>query len=454
MKKNLAYTAFVALILLLCLIPSAGMLFNGRAETGGNEILAVMPSLRGPDGALNTDYLSDLTAYAGDNYFLRQRLVTAWSALNQKLLHTSITDSVLLGRDGWLYFAETLGGYTGAETLSSREISSAAHNLALMAEYAQGRGARFLFTVAPNKNTVYPEHMPDLPVFSPERSAGALAAALAEEGVPYLDLISVFASQDETLYFTQDSHWNSKGAALVAESINAALDREGTRYFHDGSFSPEDDHLSDLYAMLYPTSTWRETDMKYDGELVFDYDVPIRDANSITIMTTGQGEGSLLMFRDSFGNLLYPYMADGFEHALFSRGADYRLDLIAEREADCVVIELVERNLDYLLRYVPVMPAPVREAPETERELDGHFSLEVEPSRDMEGYVLLKGALPESLPAYSSVLLCTGRDCYEAFQLKDGHFALYVPEDTLTGDQFTVLLAGEDGGMFSIPALL
>ena len=110
MKKNLAYTAFVALILLLCLIPSAGMLFNGRAETGGNEILAVMPSLRGPDGALNTDYLSDLTAYAGDNYFFRQRLVTAWSALNQKLLHTSITDSVLLGRDGWLYFAETLGG--------------------------------------------------------------------------------------------------------------------------------------------------------------------------------------------------------------------------------------------------------------------------------------------------------------------------------------------------------
>ena len=453
MKKKWGYAVFVALILLLCLIPSVGMLLAGQSETGGNEVLAAPPSLHSRDGSLNTGYLTDLTDYAEDNYFLRQRFVTAWSALNQKVLGTSIADNVLLGRDGWLYFADTLDDYTGADLMGSQEITSAAHNLALMAEYSRSQGAQFLFTIAPNKNTVYPEQMPNLPVFSRERNAGALAAALAEEGVPYLDLAVAFDAQEEILYFTQDSHWNSKGAALAADYINTALHRDGRRYFYGGSFSPRADHLSDLYAMLYPAGAWLETDMKYDGELVFDYDAPIRGADNITIMTTGQGHGSLLMFRDSFGNLLYPYMADSFEHALFSRSAAYRLDMTAGREADCVVIELVERNLDYLLQYVPVMPAPVREAPVPEREMDGRPALDVSPSRDMEGYVLVKGALPESLPDFSSVLLRTEGSCYEAFQLQDRSFALYVPEDALGGN-LTILVTTDAGAAFSLPAAL
>lgn len=451
MKKKWGYTAFVALFLLLCLIPSAGMFFAGRSETGGNEVLAALPSLHNRDGALNTAYLNDLTDYAEDNYFLRQRFVTAWSALNQNILHTSIADNVLLGRNGWLYFADTLDDYTGANPLGRQEISSAARNLALMAEYSRSQGAQFLFTIAPNKNTVYPEQMPDLPIFSRERNSASLAAALTEEGVPYLDLAVAFAPQEEVLYFTQDSHWNSKGAALAADYINAALRRSGRSYFYGGSFSPQADHLSDLYAMLYPTGTWLETDMKYDGELVFDYDAPIRGADNITIMTTGQGRDSLLMFRDSFGNLLYPYMADNFEHALFSRSAAYRLDMIAGREANYVIIELVERNLDYLLRYVPVMPAPAREAPAQPQELDGNSFLKVTPSRDMEGYMLVEGTLPEPLPDFSSVLLRAGGGCYEAFQLEDRGFALYLPEDALTGS-LTVLVTAEEGGAFSIPA--
>ena len=105
-----------------------------------------------------------------------------------------------------------------------------------------------------------------------------------------------------------------------------------------------------------------------------------------------------------------------------------------------MVIELVERNLDYLLRYVPVMPAPVRELPATARAVDGISALETEASRDMEGYILVKGTLPESLPDVSSVLLRTEWGCYEVFRLEDGAFALYVPEDALAGEEPTVLV--------------
>ena len=36
-------------------------------------------------------------------------------------------------------------------------------------------------------------------------------------------------------------------------------------------------------------------------------------------------EGSLVMYRDSFGNALLPYMADAYANAYFSRGIPYQL---------------------------------------------------------------------------------------------------------------------------------
>ncbi len=455
MKKNGGYILFIVLILLACMVPSVGMFFGEEAETGGNEVLTPPPSLHDRDGALNTSYLTDLSSYAEDNYFLRQQFVTLWSAINQNLLGTSIADNVLLGRGGWLYFTETLNDYTGIDCLSEREIFSAAHNLALMAEYCQSQGAQFLFTIAPNKNSVYPDYMPDVPVFSLRRNADALYDALETDGTPCLRLSDAFESADDILYFTQDSHWNSKGAALAADWINAALGQNTGRSYYGDAFAPEADHLSDLYSMLYPAGKRLETDYKYTGELSFTYDAPIRSAKDMTIMTTGQGNGSLLMFRDSFGELLYPYLADSFSNALFSRSAAYRLDLIEERQADYVVIELVERNINYLLQYVPVMPAPVRDAPEavSPPENPAPPALDVAPSRDLEGYVLASGKLPLSPLGGSKVFLCVGDTCYEAFLMEERGFALYVPEEALTAGGLSLVFTTASGEV-SVPVAL
>ena len=103
MKKNLLYAAFPALITLLCLIPSLGMLLGPQGDAvGGNQAIAAAPSLRNAEGAWNTSFLSQIQDYAGDHFFLRQDMITAWSALNAKALGSSITEDAVLGRDGWL----------------------------------------------------------------------------------------------------------------------------------------------------------------------------------------------------------------------------------------------------------------------------------------------------------------------------------------------------------------
>ena len=436
MKKNIACAAFTALILLLCLIPSLGMLLPAQEGTaGGNQALSRAPSLRDPEGNWNPGYLSQIQDYAGDNFYLRQEMITAWSALNAKGLRSSITEDVVLGMDGWLYFADTLPDYVGLQPMTDREIFSAARNLRLMAEYCESQGARFLFTLAPNKNSLYPEHMPNLtlPSARKPRDAKRLAEELERQGVDYLDCFALFRGQEETLYFKTDSHWNGKGAALAADAVNKALGRS-SGYF-DGPFTREEVHKGDLYDMLYPAGEGLEADPVYSGELTIEYDVPIRSAENLTIMTHGGGEGSLVMFRDSFGNNLYPYLADSFGAALFSRSMPYRLDLVAQREADYVAAELVERNLRYLIQNVPVMPAPGRgtEKPEGFTVYGSGVNFDVEPSEDLPGYVLVTGPTAlagRELPEADSPVLVSASDgtYYEAFLLEGGGAGLYLPE--------------------------
>lgn len=424
MKRNVGYGVFLAVILALCCIPSLGMLLPQRGEAGGNQALARLPALRDPEGRVNGEYPAQMLRYLEDNHFLRQEMITAWSALNDRVFGASIAEDVVRGGAGWLYFAGALPDYVGLEPLEDRELFAAARNLSLMEEYCERQGAQFLFTIAPNKSSLYPAHMPRLTVWDGRRNAAGLAAALADQEVPYLDLFSVFQDQAETLYFARDSHWNSKGAALAADALIGVLGGE-SGYFA-GPFTPAANHRGDLYEMLYPAGRDLETDQNYGGTLEFSYDQPIRGPDSLTIRTTGGGEGSLVLFRDSFGNLLYPYLADHFAHALFSRST-YRMDLVRQGEADWVALELVERNLPRLLENVPVMPAPVRE-PLPTTGTAGACGLSAEESGELEGFLLITGTLPEGgCDGDSPVYLTSEAGWYEAFLLKDGGFGGYVP---------------------------
>lgn len=121
--------------------------------------------------------------------------------------------------------------------------------------------------------------------------------------------------------------------------------------------------------MLMPA--WRRPDTQayFNNVRGFSYKGNFRSTDDPIIETQGDGEGSLLLFRDSFGVALYPLMAGDFAEAYISRVVPYRLDLLAAAPRDAVVIEIAERNLRNLLYESPVIPAPQRTAPEEAAEL-------------------------------------------------------------------------------------
>lgn len=330
---------FITLFLVLCLTPFVGLLLGFESAGGANEILS-------PPPRFGLTVLNECADFVADRFALRQQMISLWSFVNEKLLHTSAEEQVILGSDGFLYFSETLDDYTGV-SLTDAELEQIALRLAALQQTLEAEGKAFVFTIAPNKNSLYPEHMPaSYPSRHENSNAVRLQPYLAQHGVNYVNL---FMSLSEAqLYYRTDTHWTPRGAARGADAILAALGRESSYSSHD--FAQSGLHKGDLYEMLYPSFSGREAETVDLTGLSYTALTETNKGNAITIRTESeQGSGKLLCWRDSFGIALYPYLADAFETATFSRAADYDLKSFSDTDYDTVILEIVERNLPRLL---------------------------------------------------------------------------------------------------------
>ena len=343
------YRIFTAAFVLLCLIPSVGMLCLPPTKAAANEQLAPVPQLQTPDGSWNPAVLEEATDYIADHFALRQEMVTLNAALHTGLLATSPAEKVICGTDGWLYYTETLADYQHKPVLTEEQARETAALLAEMQAYCEARGARFLFTIAPNKNSLYPEHMPGryLQAEMPNHYA-MLRPYLEEYGVHYADLFTFLSAQDETLYLKTDSHWSNRGAALAHDFLMQQLELPHTA-FAQAPYTTANTHRGDLYEMLYPAGKALEAQQQY--QTTFSYVREPRTAEDILIETTKADapNGRLLLCRDSFGNALHPFLAEDFRETVITRQMPYPLEQV--QQGDTVIIEIVERNLPNLLKY-------------------------------------------------------------------------------------------------------
>ena len=171
--KHAISKVYIALFLLLCLLPSLGILVFGESGAAANEILSPRPRW-------GWEVLSQTADYLADHFALRQPMVALWSRLNAALGH-STDEQVLLGREGWLYYTPSLPDYLG-EHLEDEDLEQIARNLARLQQQCEESGRQFLFTIAPNKNSLYPEYMPAWATNGHEQANSVRLRPLLEQG--------------------------------------------------------------------------------------------------------------------------------------------------------------------------------------------------------------------------------------------------------------------------------
>ncbi|MBQ9057590.1 MAG: hypothetical protein IJ125_00205 [Atopobiaceae bacterium] len=384
------------------------------------------------EGRVNPQFLSQLGDWFSQNFAFRSQLVDADATIKERLFMTSPIDQVIVGTDGWLYYGGELNDWRGATPMTDGAIANAAYNLRLIQDALAVRGKGFAVAIAPNKSTLYPEHMPAWYVKHEGTSnAERISQALQEREVCYVNLFDVLhsaqAAQSEPLYLKRDSHWTDVGAGYAAQAILDELGHahEDWQQEDAGNSAYREGSVGDLDDMLHPTSALPEPQQDVTAFQSFSWTgeaTSVEDSNSDTAGPSGS-QGSLLMLRDSFGNALLPWMAHVYVTAHFSKLVPYNLSDAQLASVDDVVIERAERHISSFASEPPYLSAPELATPLVVRgdgASDGSSSDASSAFNVVKNgpYLQVEGVLDEAIcPAGTSV--------YLSFELADGSYQSY-----------------------------
>lgn len=458
--KKICLPLFVALCFAVCLIPSLGMIVRPTTEPIGNERSIAVPSVTSEDGTFNVRYLTELGDYFERRFAFRPEAITADAMIRTGVFGSSNVDTVVAGKNGWLYYASDLDDYLGRGVMSSRAVNAVVQNLSILRDYVKGQRCDFLFTIAPNKSTLYPENMPyyyGMSV-SDTHNRDLVRAALQQSDLNYCDLFSLFEEADSTLYFERDSHWNNEGALLAYSHLMQSTGKSYDDYA-TAQISRRKDFVGDLSKMLYPAAGEAEYNAYYGAEDRYTYVTDTASVEDGYIQTTcDSATGTLYMYRDSFGNALLPFFASAYENATFNKG--FTVDIGAELDAshpDLFIMELVERNLDWIITDPPIIPASSISGIDAQDVMDGDVKVSAQTSMYTVNFTELRGqidspSLTDDAALYLEVSDGSNTSVYRAYSLvsedEQGGFLVYVPTGRFadgTGLDISVIMKDESG---------
>lgn len=429
---------FCILFFALCAIPAVTMPFSEQDTSFERRTESEMPSLI-TDGNLNTDYGAELESYISEHFGLRAELVTLNSWLYGSIFGVSTQESVIVGSDDWLFLSETLADYSGDSLLSAREIHNIARTIELVSQYADSKGAELVFTVAPNKNTLYNDNMPYWYIKSDESNLKALATELQSMDINYLDLYSLLGDSDEIYYHKRDTHWNNKGAFIATNALLESIGFEPISC--DFEWEERRDYVGDLEGMIYPTGSYKDiqlfpSDLSLTDSFSYSGRASGVESQDFTTISTKNNDGSILMLRDSFGNAIAPFLSSQVGMVRYQKYMPYQMSLLENKDYDAVIIEIVQRNLPLLLEEAPDMPAMAV-------TLTGNAHTITEPSYTMEvqqdsDSITIAGEVDRGLLSDNSdiyiMAVSDGTYIFGAFPIGESGYSVQLKSDSISKD--------------------
>lgn len=359
----------VAFFLAAVAVPLALLLARGEGgATWENRRLASLPAR--PKSLREVYRLPPkLSEYFKDHFGLRAELIRWQAEAKMNWLRSSGSPQVLLGKEGWLFHAGEgeVEMFTGSEPFDAEGLAEWARFLEAMADWAESRGASFVVTFVPEKQTVYPELMPD----GLTRARGAsrqdqlVGHLKSRPRVRVADLRPALseAKAATQVYQVTDTHWNHVGgfAAYTALARELGRDFVGVRPVPLSEYEvTQEKHSGDLAGLLglrgviwesRPRPRLRATPRaRFDGDCGGEVTVCASEAE-------GEGLPRVLMYRDSAAAFFIPFLAEHVARGVYVWDTSWKFstELLERERPDVVVLEMVERRL---MEKPP--PAPAR----------------------------------------------------------------------------------------------
>ena len=168
-------------------------------------------------------YMAAFDTYYNDQAGFRELLIRVNNDVHRRVLGVSPKPKVILGKAGWLYWRETVKDFRKEYSFSTeRALNRFCKRLIKLQGQLQARGVDFLFVIVPNKNSIYPEYMPDkYPRVEGTNLCELLEEKLRGTNVRLLYLKPVLQKHlgEGMLYERKGTHWTYLGAYYGAAEI-------------------------------------------------------------------------------------------------------------------------------------------------------------------------------------------------------------------------------------------
>lgn len=367
--------ALLVLFVIVMTVPGLGLALGfGRSTISESEMreLAEWPRWSW-DRAAVLAWPSAFQHYFEDHFYLRSRIIDWRAGLLWNGLRTAASDQVIAGKDGWLFYAADGGmdDWIQAEPFTAAELEAWRDTLVRRRAFLTKRDISFLLVIAPDKQMVYPEFMPDsLRRLREDYRADQLIAYMRQTTPDFeiLDLRSPIqaAKKGELLYHRYDTHWNDRGGLVGYQAMATALRRWlpsleplARSDFDTDPAVPSGDKttmlgLKDPGKVAMPGLVLRRG---VGYRVVFPETV---DAyGEVGHLITEHADRSLpraVVFRDSFAGRLIPYLSEHFSRASYLWQNELDYPEIEKEMPDVVIQEYVARHLFTYVPYPGIVP--------------------------------------------------------------------------------------------------
>ena len=237
MKKNLKfiYCFKIVILSISIIIPVVFMNFKkNQVSEIDNRLLVDYEDIFNNENDIN-DVFRNIEAYINDRIGFRTSMVNAYTSAMDSMFDSLIHPSYEYGKDGHVYLKlpENSVPLEFQETFSSF--------IKDFQDYCNERGIKFLYTLEPNKSSIYPEFLPEGYNRSTE-NLDYFTELLEEKGVNFLNNVDTLLKAKESpeyenvLLFDREydaGHWNETGAIV---GFSAIIDRLNELDNRIGSF--------------------------------------------------------------------------------------------------------------------------------------------------------------------------------------------------------------------------
>jgi len=261
---------------------------------------------------------------------------------------------VLVGKEDWLFLQNDTNRIVeqnvGLLKFSPEDVKRWVGILETRSATLKDRGIKYYFLAAPNKESVYPEYLPEGYIFSEQRPIHQIIEGLSTSTVKLhypLDVLKRYKSELQ-LYTQVNTHWNARGAYIAYEYLANIIKKDYLLKVVDwADIIFEDTEISeDLGNKLNPpqTSTYVRARVKnakaqiiYDNGRINSGRIQISQNSDTTLPTA-------IIFHDSFMTEgMLPFIMESFSRAQFIHTPIVDYNLIDQLKPDIVITEMVER---------------------------------------------------------------------------------------------------------------